>query len=195
MSLHRPRARPGRNGSVEFRPRSGEPTAAGRAHNVVQVRDDRREDEFRACYAELYPKVASYLMSLTRHRETAHDLAQETFARLFDRWSRVEEPMPYAFRIATNLARRTWRGNQRDARTLHALDDGSRHVRDDTEGVDLRLAVDALPGRYREVVLLHYYADLPVASIATSLGRPAGTVKRQLAEARERLGESLGGVR
>ena len=154
-----------------------------------------REDEFRACYAELYPKVASYLMSLTRNRETAHDLAQETFARLFDRWTRVEEPTPYAYRIATNLARRSWRRNQRDARTMHALDDGSRQVPDDTEVVDLRLMVDALPGRYREVVLLHYYADLPVTSIASTLGRPAGTVKRQLAEARERLGESLGGAR
>ena len=160
----------------------------------MQVRDDRREAEFRVCYAELYPRIASYLMSLTRNRETAHDLAQETFARLFDRWARVEEPTPYAFRIATNLARRSWRHNQRDVRAMHALDDGSRQVRDDTEGVDLRLAVDALPGRYRQVVLLHYYADLSVASIATTLGRPAGTVKRQLAEARERLGESLGGV-
>ena len=158
----------------------------------MQVRADRREDEFRACYAELYPKVASYLMSLTRNRETAHDLAQETFARLFDKWSRVEEPTPYAYRIATNLARRSWRRNQLDVQTLHAFDDGSRHVRDDTERVDLRLAVDALPGRFREVVLLHYYADLPVTSIAATLGRPEGTVKRQLAEARERLGESLG---
>jgi DNA-directed RNA polymerase specialized sigma24 family protein len=36
-------------------------------------------------------------------------------------------------------------------------------------------------------VLLHYYAELPIADIAKALHRPLGTVKRQLAEGRASL--------
>jgi RNA polymerase sigma-70 factor (ECF subfamily) len=53
-------------------------------------------------------------------------------------------------------------------------------------------AVRALPERLRVVVLLHYYADLPVADVAKALRRPVGSVKRQLNEARALLSHSLG---
>jgi RNA polymerase sigma-70 factor (ECF subfamily) len=44
-----------------------------------------------------------------------------------------------------------------------------------------------LPTRLRDVVLLHYWADLSVADVGQALGRPSGSVKRQLAEARALL--------
>jgi DNA-directed RNA polymerase specialized sigma24 family protein len=40
-------------------------------------------------------------------------------------------------------------------------------------------------------VLLHYYADLPVAQIAAAIHRPVGTVKRRLHEARAALATAV----
>jgi RNA polymerase sigma-70 factor (ECF subfamily) len=51
--------------------------------------------------------------------------------------------------------------------------------------------VRRLPERVREPVVLHYYADLSVDEVAEVLRRPAGTVKRQLSEARDLLAQML----
>jgi RNA polymerase sigma factor (sigma-70 family) len=56
---------------------------------------------------------------------------------------------------------------------------------------DLGDAVRRLPAREREVVVLHYVADLPVADVAERLGVAPGTVKRALHDARRRLAAAL----
>jgi len=48
-----------------------------------------------------------------------------------------------------------------------------------------------LPIRERQVVVLHYLADLPVDEIARECGLPAGTVKTRLAAGRRHLAERL----
>jgi RNA polymerase sigma factor (sigma-70 family) len=45
---------------------------------------------------------------------------------------------------------------------------------------------------HREVLAMHYLADLPVAEIATTLGVPQGTVKSRLMRGREALAAQLG---
>jgi RNA polymerase sigma-70 factor, ECF subfamily len=45
--------------------------------------------------------------------------------------------------------------------------------------------------RYRQVLALHYLADLPVEQIAGDLALPVGTVKSRLARARQRLAAQL----
>jgi RNA polymerase sigma-70 factor (ECF subfamily) len=51
--------------------------------------------------------------------------------------------------------------------------------------------VDALPRGQREVVVLHYYTDLPVATIGAVLGVDEGTVKTSLFRARKALAAAL----
>ena len=143
---------------------------------------------FRELYDRDYPRVASYCYQLVRDRVVAEDLAQEAFARLLARWVTVREPTAYVFHIATNLVRATWSARARDARVLPLL-----AGRTSVEGVDLavRDAVERLPVRYRELVLLHYYADLTVPDVARAVRRPEGTVKRMLSEARGLLATAL----
>ncbi|HVE74578.1 MAG TPA: RNA polymerase sigma factor [Mycobacteriales bacterium] len=145
--------------------------------------------DFRELYDRDYPRVAAYCFQLVRDREVAADLAQEAFARLFARWLSVRQPTAYVFHIATNLVRAHWSARARDVRALPLLDAG----RDTVEGADLavRDAVDRLPQRYRELVLLHYYTDLTVPDVARAVRRPEGSVKRMLSEARGLLAIAL----
>ena len=52
-------------------------------------------------------------------------------------------------------------------------------------------ALRQLPDSQREVLALHYLADLPVLEVAELLGVPEGTVKSRLMRGREALAALL----
>jgi RNA polymerase sigma-70 factor (ECF subfamily) len=147
------------------------------------------DEAFDRFYAETFGALAGYAWSLTGERATAEDLAQEAMARVYARWFVLREPQPYAFRIVTNLARDRWRHGRHERAALRDL------LADDAPPADRSVldAVERLPAQLRDVVLLYYYADLPVDEVARAVRRPVGTVKRRLHEARAHLADSLGG--
>jgi RNA polymerase sigma-70 factor, ECF subfamily len=151
------------------------------------------EQEFDEFYLTQYSQVAGYCWRLVGDRELAHDLTQEAFARMVARWRRIDDPRSYVYRVATNLVRRSWRERDRSRLATEAVAASlvTEWPGPDTSAVGLRDAVSALPRRLREVVLLHYFADLSVTDVAAAVGRPPGTVKRQLSEARTCLASAL----
>jgi DNA-directed RNA polymerase specialized sigma24 family protein len=56
-------------------------------------------------------------------------------------------------------------------------------------------ALMLLPLREREVIVLHYFLDLPVERIAHERRIPVGTVKARLVSGRRRLERELGQTR
>lgn len=144
---------------------------------------------FEQFYAESWPALFDFAATLVDgDRVTAEEVTQEAMARVFARFGRLENPRPYAFRVAANLVKRRWALGMRepvhDPSTLPETAKPAGH--DDT--VD---AVRRLPSRLRDAVLLHYYADLPVETVARLMHRPVGTVKARLHEARSLLAVSL----
>lgn len=151
-----------------------------------------REEGFRMLYEREYAGLAGYCTSLVGDHHLARDITQEAFARLFARWVGVREPRAYVFYVATNLARRHWRRSAKEREVLAEI--GQRPASRAAESEPwLRDLVERLPDRLREVVLLHYYADLPVADVAVLTKRPVGTVKRRLHEARAALHAAVEG--
>jgi RNA polymerase sigma-70 factor (ECF subfamily) len=157
------------------------------------ARKAQQQAEFERFFAVEYPQLARYCWSLVRNREQAEDLAQEACSLLLGKWNSVQDPTSYAYQIATNLVRRAWRTQALDRRRLSQLGRESvDRTPDATQVLVLRDALSRIPRRHRDVVLLHYYAGLSVSEVALAVGRPQGTVKRQLSEARERLLAQLG---
>jgi RNA polymerase sigma-70 factor (sigma-E family) len=131
-------------------------------------------------------------------RGRAEDAAQEALVRVYQRWSRVEDPLAYARRIVVNATRDDWRRTERATR---AHDDAGRLARfDDVDDVEaafvqrdaLLLALAALPHRQRAVVVLRYLSELTEAETATVLEISVGTVKSQAFDALARLRKILG---
>ena len=56
----------------------------------------------------------------------------------------------------------------------------------------VRQALESLPESMREVLVLHYFMDMPTAKIAKFLAQPVGTIKSRLHYARLVLGARLG---
>jgi RNA polymerase sigma-70 factor (ECF subfamily) len=148
-----------------------------------------RDEAFKRFYAEEYPAVAGYALTLTGDRAIADEIAQEALVAVYVRWTRLGTPRGYAFRVAANLARSHWSRHCRELATWTALAEHASPTAEQDPAVwD---AVRRLPDRLRAVVLLHYFYDLPLADVATAVRRPLGTVKRRLHEARAVLATAL----
>ena len=157
---------------------------AGRAGPVPRA--STTEQQFAELYSATFRPLTAYCYGIVGDSQVAADLAQEAFTRLFARVLTVREPKAWLYLVATNLCRDAWRHDERQRRLVEA--EGMR-APSSVAGPDtaLRDLVERLPARLRDVVVLHYYADLPVAEVAHVLNRPVGTVKRRLLEARALL--------
>lgn len=144
--------------------------------------------DFPDFYRSTFGDLSGYAWSLTRDRHLADELAQEALTRVYARWGLLREPRPYAFRVVANLAKDSWRRGQRERPSDLEQAGEAAVAGPDAATLD---AVRRLPRPLREVVMLHYYADLPVAEIASVLRRPVGTVKRRLFDARALLAAAL----
>jgi len=170
----------------------GEALAVGAVETTgvisADVRLDRAfEDEFASLFRAAY-KVA---YRLSGSREEAADCAQEACARAYTDWKRLirrGDVTPWVIRVSSNLAIDRWRKSQR-ARRIPAAEDVAAP---NSDRLDLSRALDALPLRQREVIVLRYIADLSEAAIAGSLGCSVGTVKTHASRALVALRRTLG---
>lgn len=64
---------------------------------------------------------------------------------------------------------------------------GTSTIEGELEKLSVRESLLKLDVKYREVILLHYYNDLPVKEISRITGSSEGTIKSRLKRARERL--------
>ena len=167
--------------------------AASRGESVGTLRSTDRaaaEELFNACY----PRLAGWVRRLVDDDDTAHEIASEAFTRLLARWSALDNPQSYLYMIATNLVRDHWRKTGRERKALQAVQAGvaSDPSYQPAQDVHVRELLRTLPDRLRSPFLLHYYAGFPVRDVAALLGRPEGTIKADLFQARARLRAALG---
>lgn len=162
----------------------------------------KRNGRKRARFEEFAAAHSAGLINLglvvSGDRGRAEDAAQEALIRVYQRWSRLEDPLAYARRTVVNATRDDWRRSQRAAR---AHDDAGRLARPDRahdlespllERDALMSALGALPHRQRAVIVLRYLSDLTEAETAAVLEISIGTVKSQTFDALARLREMLG---
>jgi len=126
------------------------------------------------------------------------DLLQETFVRAYERLGQLRQPKKFRLwllRIATKLCadlRRRRREVVPGEESLRILVErqSSRNARP-RPNTDVRDAVDALPQKYREVVMLRFLGGMTCKEIAEFLDEPAGTVRNRLFRALEMLRSKL----
>lgn len=156
-----------------------------------------QEREFVAFVEAVSPRLLASAWLLTGDADAAQDLVQETLARLYVRWRRVRggNPTAYARRVLTNLHTDRWRNRRREVLVAEPVESAG----DDPHAgrhVDVVRALQKLPPREREVVVLRHYLDLSEEATADSLGVSVGTVKssasRGLGKLREILREGDG---
>jgi RNA polymerase sigma-70 factor, ECF subfamily len=175
---------------------TGPARAAKQGSSVARLRTSDQqavEELFNACY----PRLAGWVRRLVDDDETAHEIASEAFTRLLARWAGLDNPQSYLYMIATNLVRDHWRktGRERHAIRVMTSAGASDHGYHPAQDVDVRALIQALPERLRSPFLLHYYGGFGLKEVAVMLGRPEGTIKADLFNARAKLKAALGDAR
>jgi RNA polymerase sigma-70 factor (ECF subfamily) len=132
-----------------------------------------------------YAPLAGWCRRMVGDDEVARDIAAEAFVRLLGRWTTVTDPRAYLYTTALNLVRDRWRRSERERAALRKT--VTTMTTTAAPAPELRMVVEGLPKRLQQVVVLHYFADMPVEAVARALGVAPGTVKRDLYDARAKL--------
>jgi RNA polymerase sigma-70 factor (sigma-E family) len=154
------------------------------------VGESKLEAFDRLCRDE-YASVVRTAYLITGDREEAADLAQEAFARAYERWrsvSTMDRPGGWLQRVVANLAI-SWR---RRRRALPAGTIEEAGVADpESSDFDLMEALTFLTPAQRTAVVLRYYGDQPVEAVARALHKQPGTVRALTSQGLARLREFL----
>ena len=138
-----------------------------------------------------YRRLVVQLYGVTGDLGEAEDVVQEAFVRAsasLARFAQADNPEAWLRTVALNLHRnrvRKLRGWVRARRVAESARPAELPGLD--EHLDVVRALRRLPAQHREVLALHYLADLPVVEVAAALQLPEGTVKSRLARARAAL--------
>lgn len=151
------------------------------------------EDGAAELYAACYPRLVGILALAAGSRTEAEDVVQEAFARLVPRWSSVgqyDDPEAWVRKVAFRMLSHRFRQIRRIGHPGSPRDDAISPPPDSAR-LDVARALATLPLAQRQVVVLHYLLDRPVAEVAADLGIAVGTVKSRLSRARAALAPLL----
>lgn len=158
---------------------------------LVRLSTQGDSNAFRKLFDMLEKPLFGYLSARTDGREDAKDLLQDVFVdfwRALPRFSYASDKAFYGFvyRITKRKLARYYRRRKKTVELTEA------HLAEDPESgredvILLPQAVRKLKPKYREVVELRYWSDLPFADIAKLLGAKVTTVKVRHHRAMEQL--------
>ncbi|MCR6109774.1 sigma-70 family RNA polymerase sigma factor [Bacillus sp. A301a_S52] len=171
------------------------------------ARDENDVDEREHIIDQLMHDYGDAILHLAytyvKNRSTAEDLTQEIFIKCYEKLPQFNQKATiktWIYRIASNHCKdylRSWhyRKITINNKIWDYIPCQSPYVEDEimrkSEGHSLTYAVTNLPIKYREIVFLHYYEELPLAEISKITNVNMNTIKTRLKRAKELLKDKL----
>jgi RNA polymerase sigma-70 factor (sigma-E family) len=157
------------------------------------------DEEFVAYYTARAAQLRNTAYLLCGDWHLAEDLTQVTFTKLYRAWPRIERHdtidqyvRQVLLRTFLDDRRRPWHRESPTSPEDAVLDVTAPEVRGPEDREVLRNALQLVPKRRRAVLILRFWADLPVEQVAEILGCSTGTVKSQTSRGLGDLRDALG---
>jgi len=135
-------------------------------------------------YAAHYARLVRLATLLVHDQGIAEEIVQDCFVAMHGKWGRLRDPDKAEAYLRAAVVNRSRSALRRREVAARHRPDPARSVpsAEDTavEGerrTEVLVALDALPQRQREVLVLRYYLDLSEADIADTLRISRGAVK------------------
>lgn len=163
-----------------------------------------REDSFEELVRRYQRPIAAYVYRMVGNYESALDLTQEVFIKVYSSLARYRSEFKFStwiYKIAHNSAVDHLRRHSTREQSLMNEFDGeqrelpveSRSLSPEQESekaerrAEIEQVVRQLPSAYKELILLRHSHDLSYDEIAEVTSLPLGTVKNRLFRAREMM--------
>jgi RNA polymerase sigma-70 factor (ECF subfamily) len=178
---------------------------------VVEAVLNGQQHRFAELVNRYQTQIVNYVCRMLGNYEDAVDLSQDVFLKAYSALGsyRPQYPFPaWLFRIARNAAIDEIRKRRLLTVSLDApveFDDGTAGREVASPALDpqdsylgdefagrVSAAIDELPEKYREPIVLRHSGGLSYEEIADALELPIGTVKTRIFRARDALRQSLG---
>lgn len=155
----------------------------------------------RSAAAELvdkyYQQIYLFMRRLGHDRQTSEDLTQESFFNAWHHIGQLREGKAldsWLYRIAVNVSKLYWRKHKhKEVIGIDIIDiaggtEDGRDVAGRYEQLDeLKNAVERLPRKLKETIVLHYMQQLTITKAAKALDIKEGTFKSRLNKALKTL--------
>jgi RNA polymerase sigma-70 factor, ECF subfamily len=174
---------------------------------LVQAIAARDERALRALYDQTNRIVFTFIMRITRSRETAEELTLDVFHDVWRRASAYDPASGSVIGWIMNQARSRaidrLRFDQRKKRTADAAETSSavtpeKSPHDTVESRDqerqLREALQVLTPDERQAIEAAFFSEMTYSEVATKLNQPLGTVKTRIRSGLAKLREALAGM-
>lgn len=149
--------------------------------------------------------VFGYVFGMVGHKETAEDLTQEVFIKVFKNRQSIEpekDLTAWIYKIAANTVRDHWRRQNREKLDFIIDDENINFETFEAElsyniiqrlesTLDIAGLLANIREEYREVLILYYYNGYSYDEISRILAIPLGTVKTYLYRAKQELKKAL----
>ena len=137
-----------------------------------------------------YLQIYLFMRRLGHSRQVSEDLTQETFLQAWHHIGQLRDGRAissWLYRIAGNASRLYWRKHKNRETTdieILELPDNSiaqhHRVEYNEQLSQLKIAVEKLPFKLRQAIILHYMQHLSIAKAAEAAGIRQGTFKSRL---------------
>lgn len=173
-------------------------------NELIRSAQEGDEEAFAELVRMYMNRMTNLAYSFTRSRETAEDLAQETFIKAYNALLRFESKSSFGtwlYRIAVNTAKDHLRKAEHireeslDQHEYRFPENESTHPDRKADQQELSCmihqAMETLPAKHRIILTLRDLQELPYAEIARILKISEGTVDSRLFRARRSLREKI----
>ena len=168
-----------------------------------------RDDSFEELVRRYQRPLVSYVYRMTGNYESALDLTQEVFIKVYGSLARYRPEYKFStwiYRIAHNTAiDHLRRHSTREQELEITTNEGDTYEKPYASGAptpeeesvraerraEIEDVIQSLPASYRELIVLRHAHDLSYDEIAEVTGLPLGTVKNRIFRAREAMRSPL----
>ena len=158
--------------------------------------------QFRELYKAMYTPLFRIVKRITSNNDASEEIVQDTFIKVLDYWHKFEttdDARYWLIRVAQNAAinwakrsSKEYKLYQKAYSEQHSAMASPEQVQLKTETEQLvQKALQILPEKFRQVLILKEYEELEYKEIGKVLGITEGNVKVRVFRAREALANAL----
>lgn len=167
--------------------------------NLVKKAIKGNEKAFETLITNESDKLYRTAYLYVRNKEDALDVLQETTYKAFLSIHKLKNPEFFSTWLIKILIRTAYDLLKKKKKTVLTGDVFFENIIENTKDtiesrLDLTHAIAALNQDYQTVIILFYYHDLAISSIAETMDKPEGTIKTYLHRAKKELKKALEGV-